>query len=251
MNLSKVRIQFQNEVQWQHETECDYKLDDTLVDVWRINITSNLEFIDNCLNVLSPDEITRANRYVQKKDRQRFIISRGALRFLLNKYAGQSARNIKFKIGANKKPFIDQSTLKYNVSHSDNWVLITISNTEVGADTEIINQLFNYKEVLTDNFSHREINFIEQDQSSNNFFLLWTRKEALTKATGQGLDENLKYIPCLNGDHEIDDSMLSSSKNWLVNSFFLDNKNMATVVTETQASNSRFWNFDLKSFTYF
>jgi 4'-phosphopantetheinyl transferase len=251
MNLVKVRVQFQDDAKWQQEIGCNYKLNDTQIDVWRINISLNLPFIDTFLKVLSPDEITRANKYIHKKDQHRFIISRGVLRLLLSKYTNQLAQAIEFKAGINKKPFINQSVLKYNASHSDNWILIAISNTEVGADTEVVDPLFNYKEILADNFSPQEICFIEQDQTSNNFFLLWTRKEALTKATGQGLDENLKYIPCLTGGHEINDSILSSTRNWLVNSFFLDDKNMAAVVTETQTSNTKFWDLDLKNFTYF
>jgi 4'-phosphopantetheinyl transferase len=64
MDLINVQIKFQDDVKWQSGTDCDYKLNDDQVDVWRIKISSNLTFIDDFFKVLLPDEIMRANRYV-------------------------------------------------------------------------------------------------------------------------------------------------------------------------------------------
>jgi 4'-phosphopantetheinyl transferase len=248
MDLINVQIKFQDDVKWQSGTGCDYKLNDDQVDVWRIKISSNLAFIDDFFKVLLPDEIMRANRYVQKKDRLRFVVSRGALRCLLSKYTNQSASAIKFVISANKKPFIYDQKLKYNVSHSGDWVLIAISNTEVGVDTEEMDPLFSYKEILADNFSSDEINYIAHQDSINSFYLLWTRKEAITKATALGLDDSLKYIPCLNGGHEINSGMLSSAKNWQLNSFKPDEHNMASLATEITVGQIRYWDVNFEGF---
>lgn len=248
MDLIKVRIKFQDDINWLEQTECDYELKNNQVDVWRVKISANLNFIDDFFKVLLPDEIMRANRYVQKKDRLRFVVSRGALRCLLSKYTNQPATTIKFVVSATKKPFIYQHNFKYNVSHSGDWVLIAISNTEVGVDTEEMDQTFNYKEILADNFSRDEINYIAHQDSVNSFYLLWTRKEALTKATAQGLDNNLQYIPSLNGDHQIDNRLLSSSKNWLLNSFKTDEENMATLAIETTAGETKYWDVNFEKF---
>lgn len=248
MSLIKVRIQFQDDVKWQVGKECDYKLNDNQVDVWRIRISSNLAFIDDFFKVLLPDEIVRANRYVQKKDRLRFVVSRGALRCLLAKYTNQPATTIKFVVSANKKPSIFQQNIKYNVSHSGDWVLIAISNTEVGVDTEEIDPLFSYKEILADNFSKDEINHIAHQDTINSFYLLWTRKEAITKATAQGLDDCLKYIPSLTGNHEVDINILSSDTNWLINSFKPDENNMASLATEITAGEIRYWDVNFEKF---
>ncbi|MDN5285562.1 MAG: 4-phosphopantetheinyl transferase [Mucilaginibacter sp.] len=248
MDLIKVHIKFQDDVNWYKQTECDYELNNNQVDVWRIKISSNLTFIDNFFKVLLPDEIMRANCYVQKKDRLRFVVSRGALRCLLSKYTNQPPATIKFVVSANKKPSIYQQNIKYNVSHSGDWVMIAISNTEVGIDTEEMDQTFNYKEILADNFSKDEINYIAHQDSVNSFYLLWTRKEALTKATAQGLDNNLQYIPSLNGDHQIEGSLLASPKNWLLNSFKADENNMATLATETIAGETKYWDVDFEKF---
>ncbi|MBB6127525.1 4'-phosphopantetheinyl transferase family protein [Mucilaginibacter lappiensis] len=248
MCLIKVHIKYQDDISWQNGAGCDYKLKDGQVDVWRIRISSNLVLIDDFFKVLLPDEIIRANRYVQKKDKLRFVVSRGALRCLLSKYTNQPATAIKFVISANKKPYIQQQNLKYNVSHAGDWVLIAISNTEVGVDTEEIDHSFSYKEILADYFSKDEINYIAHQGSSNSFFLLWTRKEALTKATAIGLDNNLKHIPSLNGDHELDGGLLASSGNWKMNSFKTDENNMASLATEITAGHIMYWDVNFEKF---
>ncbi|WP_295717015.1 4'-phosphopantetheinyl transferase superfamily protein [Mucilaginibacter sp.] len=238
MGAVTVNIQFLDAVTWLNETECTFQLNDE-VDLWRVNISANQSNIANLLSLLQPDEIVRANRYLQEKDRTRFIVSRAALRQILGKYTNQSAVDLKFSIGTNKKPYISGTDIRYNVSHSADWVLIAIANTNVGVDTEKINPLFDFTSILEDNFSKAEIDFI--GQSPQNFFLLWTRKEALTKATSQGLDENLKYMPSLDGLHPVDARMLLTDRNWQVKSFKIDGLNWGSVALESKIQKLNFF----------
>ncbi len=239
----EINIQLSDAIIWHPGTECNFKPDDS-VDIWRINIKGNQAYCPGLSTILLPDEVARANRYLQVKDRIRFMVSRIALRQIIGKYTGQPPEAVAFAIGENKKPFINGADLKYNISHSGDWVLIAVSNTAVGVDTEKIDPSFNYKTILEDNFSKKEIDYI--GQSAKNFFLLWTRKEALTKATGQGLDENLKYIPCLDGIQYADGLSLLTDKNWLVNSFRVDEENWGTVVSENTFGPSSFFELSLQ-----
>jgi 4'-phosphopantetheinyl transferase len=242
MGQVEVEINFFEDIEWQAETQCGFN-SNIGVDVWRINIANQSIDIERYLTILQQEEIARANRYVQQKDRVRFIASRAGLRLILAKYLHQDAADIIFKANANKKPYIDGCDLKYNVSHTRDWVLIGIANTDVGVDTEKIDQTFDFPSILPDYFSPAETVFI--GHSPENFFLLWTRKEALTKATSQGLDENLKQIPSLGGLQFADDSLLLTDKNWSVNSFKLDSLNFGTVVTEQSSKDLRFFKADL------
>jgi len=238
----EVNIQMSGTINWQPETECNFQPEDT-VDVWRVYIPLYKHQTAHFLNLLQPDEIARANRYVQEKDRARFIISRAALRVIVSRYIDQPARDISFGSGPNKKPFIVGADLRYNVSHSANWVLIAIAKTDVGVDTETIDSSFKFQSILEDYFSPAEISFI--DGSPENFFLLWTRKEALTKATAQGLDENLKHIPSLDGMHITNTNILKTSKNWLVKSFKTDAENRASIVCEKTVQKLHFFEINL------
>lgn len=240
MGQINVDIRLLDNIEWLKTAQCTFTLNKE-VDVWRVYIPSHQSNIAQLQNLLQPDEIIRANRYVQEKDRIRFIISRAALRQLLGKYTGMDAKAIRFVVGDNKKPYIDGCNLRYNVSHSTTWVSIAIANEALGIDTETIDPAFNYGSILDDYFSLPEIDFI--GQSVENFYLLWTRKEALTKATGQGLDDNLKYIPCLNGLQLTNNEVLITDKNWCVNSFKLDKENWATLVSTENDAGVNFFDY--------
>jgi len=249
MGIVNVEIQYLDTVEWLQNAKPNVTIDAN-VDVWRINIANHLTLIGQLIKLLLPDEVKRAERYYQEQDRQRFIISRAALRIILGRYLDQKPGDIRFEIGYNKKPFVKTTgvAINYNVSHSDEWVAIAVSKTVVGIDTEKIDRSFAYKEILADNFSEEEISFINQSDSAEKFILLWTRKEAITKLTSQGLDERLKDIPSLNGNHLINSDIVNSSKGIKLVSFRLDNNNQATLAYESEAPIAiKFRNADLIS----
>lgn len=242
-----VDIRYLDAVNWQQDTSCSFNLTSD-IDIWRIDIEANLSIIPRFVPILEPNEIERASRYYQEKDRNRFAISRAVLRVILGQYIHESARDIRFGIGSNKKPFLANfdGQISYNISHSDKWALIAVSKNAIGVDTEKIDPVFAYADILTDHFSKEEIAYIEQRQSHRRFSLLWTRKEATTKLTSQGLDERLKSIPSLDDKHLITNGIINSSKDITLASFELDATNLATVAYEANSySKLRFWDIDL------
>ncbi|NVM66851.1 4'-phosphopantetheinyl transferase [Mucilaginibacter sp. SG538B] len=236
MGPVKVEIRYLDAANWQPATACDFTIG-AEADVWKIKIADHLLFIGQLTKLLLPDEISRAGRYYHEKDRKRFIVSRAVLRVILGKYMGLRPQDIRFEAGPNKKPFVKTmgAAVNYNVSHSDEWVTLAVSKTAVGIDTEKIDRSFAYKEILADNFSEEEICFINQDNPTDKFILLWTRKEAIAKLTGQGLDERIKEIPCLNGNHQTNRNIINSSKTIQLVSFRLDSDNLATLAYESDS----------------
>jgi 4'-phosphopantetheinyl transferase len=244
MYSDKIHVRYLNDVTWVNGTACDFLVNNDQTDLWRINISSNLSLLENFLSILHPDEIARANRYYQTKDKNRFIISRGALRIILGKYLNEQPADIEFKTGINKKPYINNTNhtpLCYNISHSGDWILLAVSNSEIGADTEQVNFTFKYQDVLQDNFSPAEIGYINQSSSVERFFMLWTRKEALTKATGKGLDGDLKLIPCLDGIHVVQGGTILSGEDWQISTFELSENYLASVANNINIVTIRFW----------
>jgi 4'-phosphopantetheinyl transferase len=220
------------EILWSKIYSKDFTLDSN-VDIWRIMISSSLHLIHHLSQLLSSDERARASRYHQKKDRQRFAVSRIALRFLLGKYSNINPEKIEFAVGGNKKPFMQNvgaPALHYNISHSGDWILIAFSDEGIGADIEMIDEVFSYSEILHQNFTQQEISFITNgNHQSENFYLLWTRKEALLKATSKGIDSDLPFIPSLDGRHNADQEMIGSDKDFFVSSFKIADKYIGSV----------------------
>ncbi|MCO5947015.1 4'-phosphopantetheinyl transferase family protein [Mucilaginibacter flavidus] len=222
---------FLADITWLDSSACSFKISNN-IDVWKANPNLNPKLVDSFKSMLTGDEIARADRFYQQKDRNRFIISRAALRTILGKYLNIAPEAIEFESGLNKKPFIksgNQNNLQYNLSHSGDAILLAVADSPIGADVEFINQDFGYRDVLADNFSPRECNYITETDAIHRFFKLWTRKEAITKATAQGLDCDLRLLPGLDGTTAVFDGIIASNEDWVINSFNLNNQYIASV----------------------
>jgi 4'-phosphopantetheinyl transferase len=235
-------------VSWENKVLCDHDLDN-YIDVWQVDINEHLPHIDKLRDVLTPGEITRANKYLRSTNRDKFIISRGSLRHILSGYLKCPPFDISFKLTESNKPEIDcqpASKLHFNLSDSADKVLIAIAASPVGIDVELINPKFSYHAILHNNFSLHEAAYINLDENFKRFFLLWTRKEAILKATGIGLTDNLKLIPALDGQYGIEGALLSTANNWQLNSFEINGDYIATIATNVLKNNLRFWDFFLE-----
>ena len=235
---------FLADINWLDASVCCFKINNG-IDVWKATSDLNPTLVDSFKSMLTGDEIDRANRFYQHKDCNRFITSRVALRTILGKYLNIAPEAVEFASGINKKPFIKNATqknLKYNLSHSGDAILLAVADSEIGADVEFINHNFGYREVLTDNFSPGEVNYITETESIHRFFKLWTRKEAITKATAQGLDCDLRLLPGLDGATTVANGIIASNENWVINSFNLNNQYIASVACNPLVNQISFYN---------
>lgn len=243
MEAITITNQYLTEITWLNPSVCNF-IADNRIDVWKVGVSSNLLLVDGFLTIMTPDEIARANRFYQLKDRNRFIVSRGALRHIMGKYLKQSPSNVEFGVGENNKPNIKSGypiNLQFNMSHSGDAILLAISDAAIGADIEFINTSFGFGEVLEDNFSVDEISYIKDADSVNRFFRLWTCKEALTKATAQGLDGDLRSVPGLEGKHQIQPGIIASNNNWLIRNFALNDQYTASIASPPFINEILFW----------
>jgi 4'-phosphopantetheinyl transferase len=243
MGAITITNQYLTDITWLNASACNYVVDNH-IDVWKVGVGLNLLLVDSLLTILTPDEIARANRFYQLKDRNRFIVSRGALRHIFGKYLKQSPSTVEFGIGENNKPYLKSGypiNLQFNMSHSGDTILLAISDSPIGADIEFINKSFGFSEVLKDNFSIDEVNYIKETDSVNRFFRLWTCKEALTKATAQGLDGDLSLLPGLEGNHQIQSGIIASGNNWLIRNFFLNDQYVESIASPPFINKILFW----------
>lgn len=164
--------------------------------VFNVQINRNYQAIKEIYTqVLSEEELKRSLRFFHKEDRERYISSKFFLRTLLSEFLALPPSGLRYHTTANKKPGIEG--VSFNVSHSGNHILIAIGPAPVGIDLERINRDFNFESVLDSSFSQKEILYIKKEDPLLNFFTLWTRKEALLKASGEGLTDKLDLVPSL------------------------------------------------------
>jgi 4'-phosphopantetheinyl transferase len=164
------------------------------VDVWRVLLDqSAIGGVE--ASVLSPDEITRANRFLFEKDRNHFSRCRASLRRLLADYLEMPAAAIRFEYSPSGKPQLaaeqNSRALQFNVSHSAGIALIAVGNGgRIGVDIEKIRDDIDTTALAERFFSQREragLHALPDHLRVPGFFACWTRKEAFLKATGDGL----------------------------------------------------------------
>ncbi len=134
---------------------------------------------------LSTAERERSAKFRRDRDRQAFIARRVFLREILARYLGADPAAIEFVRGEFGKPRVKGAGLHFSASHSSGLALIAVSRTlEIGVDVERIDPEIDRENVARHFFCGGEIHVA--DASAEEFFRIWTRKEAYVKAMGVG-----------------------------------------------------------------
>jgi 4'-phosphopantetheinyl transferase len=167
---------------------------DEVVDVWRCRIDEVLESEWGHLRLLSTEERQRAERFRLETTRRQFVIARAALRTVLGRYLDIAPEDLRFAYTAMGKPVLvndDSTHISFNLSHSENVCLITVTrDCRVGIDVEKIQSNLDYVELGSQIFSGEEMakfRTLDSHLRPNAFLKSWTRKEAYLKAIGEGL----------------------------------------------------------------
>jgi 4'-phosphopantetheinyl transferase len=160
----------------------------TWVDIWQASLA---EVGATSTNVLSGDELARARSFSFERDRVRFATGRAFLRTVLASYLDVGPQDIRFDYTERGKPLVAESTgVHFNVSHCEDVFITAVARVEVGIDVERIQRSKLHdlvgRRVLAPT-EHDELRAIPQRARSEAFIRGWTRKEAYSKAGGNGL----------------------------------------------------------------
>jgi 4'-phosphopantetheinyl transferase len=180
----------------------DLRLCDHEVHVWASSLAVAPGRLDALKATLSGGELDRAGKFRFDHHRNRFIAGRGCLRAILGRYLSNDPARIEFSYSRLGKtefaPGFDGLGLHFNVAHSEDLALFAITRLgPVGVDVECIRVVRDVDELVARFFSVRENGLFQKLASSempSAFFNLWTRKEALLKATGEGITGGLDRV---------------------------------------------------------
>lgn len=208
------------------------------IKLYRIELLEFQELVSGLIDILSSSEQDRANRYHFTKDKNRFIICRALLKFLLSKHLGVDISEIILEVDINKKPYLpSHPSVYFNVSYSLDFAMIAIADHPVGIDIEYINKEFDFKDILPTVFQQHEMDEIENSRNKPfTFYKFWTRKEAIVKAIGKGIDDDISEIPVTNGTHLVASTFVRNYKKINVFSFNLNDDYMGALAL-TSGSN--------------
>lgn len=141
--------------------------------------------------LLSADEVARARRFYFDRDRDRYVRGRGFLRSLLGQISGQDPARLTFGTGAQGKPFLQNSNLAFNLSHSRDLAVLGISQAgPLGIDLEFIDRAADIAGLARTCLTQGEADVLAalpEVARLARFFAFWTAKEARMKLTGEGM----------------------------------------------------------------
>lgn len=190
-----------HKLEWQPNPS-SFRIANSEIHIWRAFTLKDSTTDESVLDVLSSDEFARAERFHKKDDANRFIQQRTTLRWILGWYLGMHPGNVHFDYTPLGKPKLHKPTnkqnLDFNITHSGEIMLVALTTGQnVGIDAERIRPMFDMKRMIELYFSPSEIEQLASYSESNRmaaFFCVWTRKEAVLKAIGEGLQLPLDKI---------------------------------------------------------
>jgi len=175
-------------------------LPDGTADVWWAR---RQDASDGHARLLDETERRRWAAYRRDEDRQRFVVGCALAKTALARYIGQCPAEVRFDRtcgqcgGPHGKPVVEGGSVQHSVAHSGDLVAVAVARVPVGVDVE---QLDGRPHPLDGDgdpealarlvlaASERAgLAAVPPDGRARAFLVAWTRKEAVTKATGDGL----------------------------------------------------------------
>jgi phosphopantetheinyl transferase len=121
---------------------------------------------------------------------------RAVLRLLLSRFLNAPPETIRIQETKQGKPYIEHKGLFFNVSHCESSYLVAISKVgRIGCDMERLSGNEDIVSLADYAFSPDEKHAcFDTGDIAVNFTKIWTLKEALLKASGTGLMNNLSHL---------------------------------------------------------
>jgi 4'-phosphopantetheinyl transferase len=150
---------------------------------------------------LPPDELARGLAMKSERARREFFAARTFLRRVLGTYLNERPVRVKLLIDLNRKPYLacpKANRLNFNLSHGDGHVAVAIAfGARIGVDIEALRFRPRSHAVARRHFTVAEVAALcnlTPEQQQKAFVALWTAKEAILKARGDGLRSLVRSV---------------------------------------------------------
>jgi 4'-phosphopantetheinyl transferase len=160
----------------------------------------------SALAVTEAEERLAARRITNERA-LRWRTARALMRLVASKYLGCEPLEVPITLAAcvhcgepHGKPVLADSPVHINLSHTQNTVVIGIASSPVGVDVEPGPSGRDWLKLSTRFYSTGEADWVREAgpvEAGHRFLRLWVRKEAILKATGEGLPGGLETVRVL------------------------------------------------------
>jgi 4'-phosphopantetheinyl transferase len=172
-------------------------LNDNVIDLWIVDLQVSDQILQRAYDILSDDELQRAQRFRFPADSRRFVIARSTLRKILARYLQTAPQSLEFEYTEHGKPKLTRplTNVRFNASRSREKALIACTmGREVGVDIEWIHRDLEIDDLARRFFTAAEnekLQTFSAEHRHEAFLRCWTCKEAFVKAVGKGLSVSL------------------------------------------------------------
>lgn len=142
-------------------------------------------------SLLSDEKRARVDRFRFNDDKKRTVCGEMLARQMIAEQYGVKEENLSFAVTGHGKPYLINSAVHFNISHSADYVLCAVSNVPIGADIEKMKPIENrlIHAVCTDAEENYVLNSADLLDRQRRFFRIWTAKEAYFKCCGTGITD--------------------------------------------------------------
>ena len=167
--------------------------------LWWCDIAPDRNRLEVFERLLSHAESARAARFGDRRLRDRYVMGRGSLRTILASALGCDAASVEIERGHRGRPQLTGApALDFNISHTAGVAIVGITRTgRIGVDVERLDRSISVagiaRKFMTSN-ERETIAGLDADNGRRHLLILWTCKEAMSKATGDALTAPLGQI---------------------------------------------------------
>ena len=177
-----------------------------MIDIYYMNLSGDCSYEQSLvlLKHLTPERCERVKRIRNEEMAKKQIFAGAFMQFCLGNALDIPFDEVKLSYNSHKKPYIENSGTFFNMSHSGDYAVLAVSDSEVGIDIESLRR--KRISIAKRFFCSEEYEYIlaagDEDAVNRRFLEYWTMKEAFVKYTGTGLDVPLdSFLITGNGDY--------------------------------------------------
>ncbi len=173
-----------------------------MTEVYLYNIPDiSKEQFNKYLALVSPERQAKIHRLKCRDKQGQALFAALLLRAVLCDRLKVKNDQLHFSATEKGKPYLtDRTDVHFSISHTDGLVAVAVSDREVGIDAETVKPAD--PKLCQRFFSTAEQDFVTPETEGwlERFYLVWTRKEAYLKYTGEGLSVPLASFSTVSDD---------------------------------------------------
>lgn len=175
-------------------------LGDDMFSVMHNTDTASSKTLCEMYEKMPPSRQKRADAFRFDTDRANCIMAWSLLEELMSKN-GENIYDYNYIVDDNGKPYLENCSYHFSISHSGNTVVVAIASVDVGVDVQYI--VDDYEKIAKRVCTENELSKIKDKYD---FVRAWTFKEATVKCTGTGIADLQKYDSYIKNDDFIYDT---------------------------------------------